>query len=388
MAHLEASLKPVTSVETVPLDQALGRVLAGDATALRSHPPHANAAVDGYGFAHGPQGSFELLEGRAAAGAPYEGDVPKGAAIRILTGAKPPNGVDTVVLEEDVRLHAGQVSFEAGLKKGANIRAAGEDVSAGDVLLGAGRVLTAGDVAMLASTGVAHLDVHMRLKVAVLSTGSEVVEVGSPAKDTQIFDANRPMLKALLRQWQVDVIDLGTVPDDRASVVADLDRGAQEADVILTSGGASAGDEDHISASLKAAGALETWRVAIKPGRPLAMGFWHGTPLFGLPGNPVAAFVCTLVFAKPALGLLSGAPWHVPVGSPLEAQFSKAKKPGREEYLRARRHGNGVEVFASEGSGRVSGLSWADGLVALEHDRGPIKPGDLVRYIPFSEWGL
>jgi len=158
LAHLEASLKPVTSVETVPLDQALGRVLAGDATALRSHPPHANAAVDGYGFAHGPQGSFELLEGRAAAGAPYEGDVPKGAAIRILTGAKPPNGVDTVVLEEDV--------------------------------------------------------LHMRLKVAVLSTGSEVVEVGSPAKDTQIFDANRPMLKALLRQWQVDVIDLGTVPDD------------------------------------------------------------------------------------------------------------------------------------------------------------------------------
>jgi len=207
-------------------------------------------------------------------------------------------------------------------------------------------------------------------------------------KDHQIYDANRPMLKSLLQAWNVEIIDLGCVADDRKSVLAALDRGAKEADVIVTSGGASAGDEDHISSSLKDAGALETWRIAIKPGRPLAMGLWSGTPVFGLPGNPVAAFVCSLLFVRPALRVMGGADWSAPEGMMLEAAFEKKKKPGREEYLRARRNGETVEVFASEGSGRVSGLSWSDGLVALDHDRGPVSKGDRVRYIPFSEFGI
>jgi len=386
--HLKSSLAPVADVDCISINHAAKRVLASPINATRAHPPFPNSAVDGYGFAHGGDGDLKLLDARAAAGAPFEGEVPTGTAIRILTGARPPIGVDTVVLQEDVTLTDGRVMFEAGLKKGSNIRPAGEDMSVGDILLQAGRVLTPGDIAMLASVGVDEVQVYAPLKVAVLSTGTEVVEVGFTAKDHQIYDANRPMLKSLLQAWNVEIIDLGCVADDRKSVLAALDRGAKEADVIVTSGGASAGDEDHISSSLKDAGALETWRIAIKPGRPLAMGLWSGTPVFGLPGNPVAAFVCSLLFVRPALRVMGGADWSAPEGMMLEAAFEKKKKPGREEYLRARRNGETVEVFASEGSGRVSGLSWSDGLVALDHDRGPVSKGDRVRYIPFSEFGI
>ncbi len=388
LAYLKGALSTVVAQEQVALEDAAGRILAAPVSAPRAHPPFSNSAVDGYGFAHGASGALSLVEGRAAAGAPFEGAVPEGAAIRILTGAKPPEGVDTVVLEEDVTLKAGSVSFEAGLKKGANLRPAGEDISQGQVLLETGRVLTAGDVAMMASVGVSDVAAYAPLKVAVLSTGSEVVEVGSAAEPHQIYDANRPMLKSCLRAWGVEIVDLGSVPDDRDLVLEALDRGAQEADVIVTSGGASAGDEDHISAALKAAGSLETWRIAIKPGRPLAMGMWSGVPVFGLPGNPVAAFVCALLFVRPSLHVMGGAAWSTPEGFVLKAEFEKNKKPGREEYLRARRNGDCVEVFPSEGSGRVSGLSWADGLVALEHEQGPVERGEMLRFMPFSAFGL
>lgn len=392
LAHLRTTLKPVTGVEVARLAALPGRVLGQDVVALRDHPPFSNSAIDGYGFDHrslpGAPDGLPLLEGRSAAGAPFEGVVPEGSAIRILTGAAPPLGVDTVVLQEDVTLTDGRVAFDVALKAGANIRAAGEDISEGGTLVASGRVLSAGDVAMLASAGVAEAHVRKRLRVAVLSTGSEVVEVGATPGPSQIFDANRPMLGALLDAWGCEVVDLGRVPDDRAAVLEALGQGAAGADVIVTSGGASTGDEDHISSCLAEADALHTWRIAVKPGRPLAMGVWDGAPVFGLPGNPVAAFVCALVFVRPSLRVLSGADWHEPLGFDLRADFQKAKKPGREEYLRARRRGDKVEVFASEGSGRVTGLSWADGVVALPHDQGPVGRGDLVRYIPFSEFGI
>lgn len=386
--YLRGSLQGVTSQERVSLDEALGRILAEPVIAPRAHPPFSNSAVDGYGFAFGASGPLRLVDGRAAAGAPFYGPVPLGSAIRILTGAMIPDGVDTIVLQEDVTLEDGAVSFEAGLKKGANLRPVGEDISQGQTLLKASRILTAGDVAILTSVGVAEVAVRTVLKVAVLSTGSEVVDAGAKAEPHQIFDANRPMLKSCLKAWNVEIVDLGRVPDDRAIILEALDKGARDADVIVTSGGASAGDEDHISAALKEAGSLETWRIAIKPGRPLAMGLWSSVPVFGLPGNPVAAFVCALLFVRPSLGVMGGGAWLAPEGFTLKAAFEKNKKPGREEYLRARRIGDEVEVFGSEGSGRVSGLSWAEGLVALDHDRGPVGRGDLVRFIPFSDFGL
>ena len=197
------------------------------------------------------------------------------------------------------------------------------------------------------------------------------------------------MLHELLRRWDMAAVDLGHVPDDPAAVVAALDRGAAEADAILTSGGASAGDEDHVAAVLRARGALALWRIAVKPGRPLALGVWGGRPVFGLPGNPVAALVCALIFARPALMRLAGAPWHLPRGLLLPAAFAKVKKAGRREYLRARLGEDGaVEVFRSEGSGRISGLAWASGLVELGDGPATVSPGDPVRYLPFHDFGL
>ncbi|SIS58780.1 molybdopterin molybdotransferase [Roseivivax lentus] len=392
LALLRARLHPVTAETEVALGAAEGRVLARDLPALRSNPPHPNSAVDGYGFAAEslPEGDADLpvVPGRAAAGAPFDGIVPPGHALRVLTGAALPDGVDTVVLDEDCTLGDGRVAFRAGTRRGANTRKAGEDAEAGQVVLRAGQCLRPPDLALAAAVGHGRLPVRARLRVAVLSTGDELCEPGGRPGPGGIFDANRPMLLSLAARWGHEAVDLGRVPDDRDSLRATLDRAAAEADVILTSGGASAGDEDHVSALLRAAGALQEWRIALKPGRPLALGLWQGAPVFGLPGNPVAAFVCTLIFARPALSLLAGAGWTAPEGFELPAAFSKRKKPGRREYLRARMRDGRAEVFASEGSGRVSGLCWAEGLVELPDGPAEIKPGDPVRFLPYGSFGL
>ncbi|MCV6598821.1 MAG: molybdopterin-binding protein [Mangrovicoccus sp.] len=394
LAHLRAALHPVTGIETCPTAQAAGRVLAKDAIALRANPPGANSAVDGYGFAasaigqSGPQ-VLPLVDGRAAAGAPLGDVVPHGQAVRILTGALLPEGVDTVVLEEDCALSADAVGFEAPVKPGANARKAGEDVAAGALALKAGRRLQPQDLALASALGLGELATHAPLRVGVISTGDELAAPGSTLDPARTYDANRPMLLALAAAWGHQPVDLGHVPDDRDALRAAFDHAATETDVILSSGGASAGDEDHVSALLQSEGAMQSWRIAIKPGRPLALALWQGVPVFGLPGNPVAAFVCALIFAHPAMARLAGADWPEPQAYGLPAAFEKRKKPGRREYLRARVNGAGqVEVFASEGSGRISGLVWADGLVELPDEAMHIRPGDMVRYLPNSSFGF
>ncbi|XOY56960.1 MAG: gephyrin-like molybdotransferase Glp [Rhodobacterales bacterium] len=389
LAHLRQHLPPVAGVQPQPLAAAAGRYLAQDVSALRAHPPSPNAAVDGYGFA-GPAvtgaQSLTLVQGRAAAGQPFAGVVPAGHAIRILTGANLPQGVDTVVMQEDVQATDTAITFQGPLKRGANARAAGEDMTAGQIIARQGRRLTPADLGMCAAAGIGQLLVYRPLRVGILSTGDELRDPGSAIAEGQIFDANRPMLAALVRQWGHDAVDLGRAPDDRNILRGILDQGAATCDVILTSGGASAGDEDHMSALLAGTGSLALWRVAMKPGRPLAMGVWDGKPVLGLPGNPVAAMVCALVFAYPALAVMAGGKWPEPQGFTLPAAFAKTKKAGRREYLRARIRDGRAEVFASEGSGRVSGLAWADGLVMLPDAAMTISPGDPVTYIPFDSF--
>jgi molybdopterin molybdotransferase len=394
LARLRAALHPVTGTETLTTAQAAGRVLAEDTIARRSNPPRPNAAVDGYGFSaaatgEGPQ-FLPLVRGRAAAGQPFDGTVAQGHAIRILTGAILPKGVDTVVLQEDTTTDGKSIAFRGPLKRGANTRGAGEDVVQGSPALPAGQRLRAPDLALLSALGIATVTVRRRLRVGVLSTGDELVDdPARPALPHQIYDANRPMLLALAEGWGHVPVDLGHAGDDPGAVAARLEAGAARADVILTSGGASAGDEDHVSALLRARGNLVSWRIAIKPGRPLALALWNGVPVFGLPGNPVAAFVCALVFGRPALSLLAGAGWQRPAAFTVPAAFSKRKKPGRTEYLRARLTPDGAaEVFASEGSGRISGLSWADGLVELENDAAEITPGKPVQFLPYAAFGV
>ncbi|MEM5544027.1 bifunctional molybdopterin-guanine dinucleotide biosynthesis adaptor protein MobB/molybdopterin molybdotransferase MoeA [Sulfitobacter sp. AS92] len=385
---LENRLHPVTEVETLPAAEAGGRILAQDVTAIRANPPLPNTAVDGYGFA-GARGEglheMPLVAGRAAAG-DRPGAVPTGQAIRVLTGAALPKGVDTVILQEDVTAEGGVLRFNGSVRQGANTRKAGEDVQAGDMIIAAGTRVGPAELALLAAAGVAEVSLRKRLKVGVISTGDELVEMGEAARDGQIYDANRPMLLQLAADFGHEAVDLGRVADDRAALRARLDAAAEQVDVILTSGGASAGDEDHVSALLAEAGAMQLWRIAVKPGRPLALGLWQGVPVFGLPGNPVAAMVCSLIFARPAMALLAGRGWQKPQGFEVPAAFEKRKKAGRREYLRARMRDGRAEVFASEGSGRISGLSWAEGLVELDEAARDIKPGDLVHFIPYGSF--
>ena len=389
LARLDRVLHPV--VDPVLGVPRTGEVLASNIVAPRDNPPVANAAVDGYGFQHGTiqPGQIPLVNGRAAAGAPYPHVVPEGQAIRILTGAALPDGVDTIVLEEDCTLNESEILCEHLPIAGANTRAAGEDVSAGEQILGAGRVLKAPDLALLAAVGLSEVKIFKRLRVGVLSTGDELIVPGVEATPYQTYDANRPMLLSLLERWGYRTVDLGHVRDDRSALRTRLHDAAARCDAVMTTGGASAGDEDHVSALLRAEGQLSSWRIAIKPGRPLVLAQWQGVPIFGLPGNPVAAFVCALMVARPALSKLSGAPFTNAQGFMAPAAFEKRKKPGRREFLRARlTPGGQIEVYGSEGSGLVSGLSWADGLVELPDKAFTVRRGDMVRFLPYAEFGL
>ena len=394
LGRLRDHLAPVISSEDVALADAGGRFLAEPAIARRASPPAANAAVDGYAVAWASLAGAEEVDlplepGRAAAGLPFRGEVPRSHAIRILTGAELPAGTDTVVLQEDAQVRAGRVRLLVPRKAGANSRGLGEDARDGDVVLEAGRKVGPAELARLASVGVDRIRAHVSLRVGVISTGDELVQTGADPGGPGIFDANRPMLQALIAAFGHRALDLGAHRDRVAVIRGALDTGAKTCDVILTTGGASSGDEDHISRLLRIEGTLETWRIAVKPGRPLALGLWHGIPVFGLPGNPVAAFVCSLIFARPALSVLAGAGWVEPQAFTVPSAFSKTKKPGRREYLRARMTPGGcAEVFHSEGSGLVGGLTWADGLVELADEAAEIVPGTPVRYIPFASFGI
>ena len=390
LADLRTRLSCVVGTETLPVADALDRILAADIKAPRAHPPLPNTAVDGYGFLNGRgEGDHHipLVAQHMPAGATPDTSVPAGTAIRILTGAALPDGVDTVILQEDVEVEGNAIHFTGPIKQGANTRKAGEDVKVGDVVAAAGRKLTPADLALLSAVGVAEVQVRQRLRVGILSTGDELVQPNEDAGPGQIYDANRPMLRGLITRLGHEPVDLGHVRDDRNELRACLDAAAGKTDAIFTSGGASAGDADHVSALLNEAGAMALWRIAIKPGRPLALGMWQGKPVFGLPGNPVAAMVCTLVFGAPALAALAGADWTEPQGFTVPAAFSKTKKAGRREYLRARLRGGRVEVFASEGSGRISGLSWAEGLVELPDHAITVAVDDPVRFIPWAGFG-
>ncbi len=391
LARLRGRLGPVTEAEAVALWAAQGRVLAEPVLALRDSPPAANAAVDGYAYAWSGAGAVDLAlaDGRAAAGHVWTGRLAPGTALRILTGAEIPEGADSVALEEACVVEGGRLRFTAPGRAGENRRPAGEDARAGETVLEAGRRLGPGEIARAASVGMGRLTVRRRLRVALLSTGDELALPGEDPARAGVFDANRPMLSACLAGFGHETLDLGLARDAEGAVRRALDLGAETADAILTTGGASAGDEDHLSRLLNAEGQMETWRVAMKPGRPLAIGAWRGVPVFALPGNPVAAFVCALVFARPALGVLAGAVWAEPRGVALPAGFAKRKKAGRREYLRARIDAEGrAEVYPSEGSGLVGGLAWASGLVELPDRALEITPGDPVRYLPFSEFGI
>jgi molybdopterin molybdotransferase len=388
----------VVGTERRPLAACHGRILAEALVGERDVPGFDNVAVDGFAFAYGDlaQGGatrLRLLEGRAAAGHPFAGRLPPGSALRVLTGAPLPAGADTVVMQEDVTLDGSAVVIGPGLKQGANRRRAGEDIRRGQLVLEPGLRLRPQDVGVAATLGHADLEVFRPVRVALLSSGDELLEPGAALADGATYDANRTLLQGLLAAQGCAVTDLGILPD-RAEVVAEALRAAAAAhDVVLTSGGASRGDEDHVVRAVEREGRLHFWQIAVKPGRPLAFGQLGRCVFIGLPGNPVAAMVCFVYFARPVLIALGGGRWPTPRGFPVPADFAMNKKPGRREYLRARlrRGPDGrlrAERIAREGSGILTSLAEADGLVELAEPVTAVAAGDLVEFVPFSELGV
>ena len=380
----------MADVERVPLAQADGRVLAQDVRAPRPIPAHRNAAVDGYAFRFEERGDHALpVAERIAAGA-AGGEHGPGTASRIFTGAPMPRGADTVAMQEDCALSADGVRLPA-LKRGANVRAAGEDVAEGAVVLSAGVRLGPAELAAIASAGSADIPVRRRLRVALMANGAELLRPGEPFREAAVYDSNTPMLAALLRRFGCDVMGGGIVPDDAATVRASLADAADRADAVVASAGASKGEEDHMLAALDALGKRHLWQLAVKPGRPMMMGQIGDAPVVGLPGNPVAAMVCTLLYLRPLLDRLAGAQWTEPVRYTLPAAFSLRSKPDRREFLRGWTERRGDETvvakFPRDGSGLISGLVAATGLIEIPEHRERVEEGDPVPFIPFSELG-
>jgi molybdopterin molybdotransferase len=401
LAILKQRITPVAGKEMVPLAEAAGRILAEPAVAPRPVPAHTNAAVDGYSFAvadcDAGLGTELPVEGRAAAGHRMESAPAPRTAARIFTGAVMPEGHDTVVMQEDAETRsAGGRTFVAvppGLKRGANVRRAGEDVEAGETLLQAGAVLRPQEVAALASIGAGEVSCFARLKVAILSSGDEVVPPGAPLGEGQVYDANAPMLATLIASAGAVPADLGILPDHRDEVKRRLAAAAQSYNVIVLSGGASRGEEDHTVAALDALGKRHLWQLAIKPGRPMSFGQIGGCAVLGLPGNPVAVLVCFLLYVWPLLRRMGGADWPEPRRYRLPALFAfPGRKPGRRELwrgiLKETPQGLAVDKFARDGSGLISGLRAAHGLIDIPEDAGDVAPGDLVAFIPFTEYGI
>ncbi len=397
LRRLREAARPVAGTETLPLAAAAWRVLAEPLVAPRDVPAFDNVAVDGYAFAgaslrEAGETSLPLVEGRAAAGHPFAGEVPAGRAVRVLTGAVLPAGTDTVVMEEEVRLENGCILVPAGYRKGANARKRGEDVAAGSTLFAPGTRLLPQHIGVAASLGRAELRVYAPLRVAVFSSGDELREPGRPFVEGTVYDANRQILKALLASLPVTVTDLGILADREEVVRTALAEAARRYDVVVTSGGASRGDEDHVVRTVEALGGLHFWRVRMKPGRPIALGRIGTAAFVGLPGNPVAATVCFLLFARPLLLRLAGAAWREPPAFPVPAAFAMRKKTGRTEFLRARlsRNADGglaVARISRQGSGILTGMTEADGIVTLGEAVAEVREGDPVPFTSFAELG-
>ena len=395
---LDRRLVALTETETVPLGAATGRVLAAPVVSHRDVPPHDNSAVDGYAVYHDdlkPDAETRLpVTGRAAAGHPLDRPAERGEAIRILTGAPMPRGragdPDTVMMQEDCRLDGASVTLAPGIERGANRRSRGEDVAAGSVVLERGRRLRAHDVGLAASIGQAELPVYRRLSVAVLSTGDEMREPGASLEPGAVYDANRYSLMGLLGGLGCAVDDLGILPDSATEIREQLLKSRDDHDLIIASGGVSTGEEDHVRTAVESLGQIHFWKLAIKPGRPVAMGQIGATPFIGLPGNPAAMVVTFMWLARPAVLKLSGAVELKPQVFKVRAAFDHTKKRNRREYLRARlrRGPDGVleaTKFPRHGAGILSSLVESDGLVELGEDLTRLGAGTMVDFMPFSE---
>jgi molybdopterin molybdotransferase len=401
LAILRERIGPVAGTETVALAEAGGRILAETVLSSETVPAGDNAAVDGYAFSHADYeaaGGWFPVSARIAAGHPAAEPLAPRTAARIFTGALMPAGADTVAMQEDCEPHEqdGQrlVAIPPGLKQGANRRRAGEDLKPGDVVAAVGERLRPQELGAIASTGRTEIAVFRPLRIALASTGDEIVRPGRPKGPDQVYDSNHFLLRGLLATVGAAVTDLGILPDREALVRQALERAAAEHDALITTGGASRGEEDHIVTGLDKLGSRHLWQLAIKPGRPMTFGQIGDCAMLGLPGNPVAVFVCFLLYVRPTLLRLGGAAWREPPRFLVEADFEMArKKPDRREFLRGilAQGDEGrpvVRKFPRDGSGLITSLREADGLIELEEHVTSVERGAPVRFIPFTALGI
>ena len=392
-------IAPVTEIENVPLAAALNRVIARDVPAPIDLPPFDNSAVDGYAVRHADlaaKGDTRLrIVDRLTAGSASTRALNPGEAVRIFTGAPMPTGADTVFMQEDTREEGDAVIVPPGLKRGANSRDAGEDLRAGAIMFPEGRRLTASHVALAAAVGLTSLPVRRRVRVAVFSTGDEIVEPGQTLPPAGLFDANRYLLAGLIERLGATFTDLGILRDDRAKLARAIADAAASHDLVLTSGGVSTGEADHVKGAVEGIGKLVFWRVGIKPGRPVAMGViagkqnGEGAAFVGLPGNPVAVFVTFARVVRPLLLRLAGAENTPLIPLPVRAGFPYKKRSGRREYVRVKlkRNADGsVEAFkhAQDGAGVITSLTETDGLIELAEEVTAVAPGATVGFLSYA----
>lgn len=392
---LKARAHRVVGSETVPLIQALGRVLAEDVQSSLNVPPHDNSAVDGYAVraADLSQTTETRLPvtARIAAGHPLGRCTEPGEAVQIFTGAPVPEGMDTIFMQEDVALDGDAVVLPPGIQAGANRRLKGEDVKQGDIILRAGQVLRAQEIGLAASVGLGQLKICKRLRVAVFSTGDEIVDPSDGAAGLgAVFDVNRYSVAALLRGLGCEVTDLGILSDKVGEIRSALHDAAPGHDLILTSGGVSLGEEDHITRVVESLGSIDFWRLAIKPGRPMALGKIVDTAFVGLPGNPVAAMVTFMRIARPLVLILSGRTDVDPHVFKVPAAFAMQKKTGRREWLRASLQADAsgtlcAKLCPRQGSGMLTSMVASHGLVELPEHVAGVEEGQLVDFLPYAE---
>ena len=395
---LSDRITPVTDVTAVPLRAAVGRILAEDIVSPVDVPPHANSAVDGYAVYFedlDPSAATTLpIGGRAAAGHPLGRAANRGEAIRIFTGAPMPAGPDTVMMQEDCREADGGVTIAPGIKQGANCRAAGEDVTKGRTILKSGLRLRPQEVGLAAAVGRAELQVFEKVRVAIFSTGDEVGEPGETLAAGKIYDSNRYTTMSALERLGCVVDDLGILQDSPEKIAEAIRKAARSHDVLVTSGGMSVGEEDHVGKAVSDNGNLHFWRLAIKPGRPVSLGQVHAgdrsAAFIGLPGNPVAAMVTFLLIGRPLVLRLGGATEISPAVYRVTAGFTHKKKLNRREYVRARLEDTPdgtvrAQKHGASGAGVLSSLVGADGLVELPEHMTEIEAGSTVNFLPFSE---
>lgn len=385
-------LSPISSWQKVSLRQALGQILHQSVVSPRQVPPYNNSAMDGYALrsADIQNAPFSLTNiGVAFAGKPYQGRVEAGQCIRIMTGAKIPDDCDTVVMQEQVQPHEDMVTIHTDLKAGQNVRLAGEDIDSGDTVLPAGRRLTAADLGLLASLGIAEVVTYRPLRVAFFSTGDELCGLGEHLADGQIYDSNRYTLYGMLSQLNIDVIDMGVIPDNRSSLRIALQQAATDADVIISSGGVSVGDADYVKDMLAELGEVNFWKIAMRPGRPLAFGQIGEAMFFGLPGNPVSVMVTFYQFVQPALKRLAGETDSDPIIFKVPCDNVIKKRAGRFEFQRGIlfRNNEGqlrVSTTGAQGSGILRSMSIANCFILLEENCDGLSAGSLVNVQPFT----